>query len=307
MAANLPRRLLAVCEANGAQGGSVIQAALGSGFAVRALVRDIGNDKARALRDQGVQVVRAHFREDDASSLAAAFAGAHAAFMVENFWENGHVAKEPMQACRLADAAKAAGVERCIFSTLNDPSSSQAVGCSHFRAIGMPTTFIVSSLYYEFFMGVGSAAPTATVAPQKVPGAHPPRLRLGLPMGRARLPAVALADIGRLAVALLLDPSSAGRTVGLAGDMLTGEQFAATFTRVLGVPTDYAPPSFDEFRDEPSTMAAELGNQFEAWHDMEAVNCALHEQTQARRYLPDLLAFEQWLQLNKHNYAYLLC
>ena len=56
-----------------------------------------------------------------------------------------------------------------------------------------------------------------------------------LPMGGdIGLPMVAVADIGKAACAIIQDPSTIGRTVGVASETLTGKEIAEAFTKVCG-------------------------------------------------------------------------
>ena len=83
------KKVIAVVGATGAQGGGLVRAILADpsgGFAARAITRNTRSDKAQALAGLGAEVVGADL--DDAESLAAAFAGAHGAFCVTNFWEH---------------------------------------------------------------------------------------------------------------------------------------------------------------------------------------------------------------------------
>src|SRR5215510_4162074 len=115
------KKIIAVVGATGTQGGGLCQAILADpsgGFAVRAITRDPNKDKAKALVVNGAQVVKADL--DDVESLKKAFAGAHGAFCVTNFWEHFSAEKEKAQAKNLADAAKAVGVKHVIWSTLED-------------------------------------------------------------------------------------------------------------------------------------------------------------------------------------------
>ena len=115
------KKVIAVVGATGAQGGGLARAILADangGFAVRAITRDPGKDAAKALAASGAEVVRADM--DDIDSLKTAFTGAHGAFCVTNFWEHFSAEKEKAQAKNLADAAKAAGVQHAIWSTLED-------------------------------------------------------------------------------------------------------------------------------------------------------------------------------------------
>src|SRR5690606_30488805 len=115
------KKIIAVLGATGAQGGGLCRAILADpsgGFACRAITRDPSKDKAKALADQGAEVIAADL--DDAESLKKAFAGAHGVFVVTNFWEHFSGEKEKAQAKNAADAARAAGVKHVIWSTLED-------------------------------------------------------------------------------------------------------------------------------------------------------------------------------------------
>src|ERR1700731_3408087 len=106
------KKLIAVVGATGQQGGAVVRALQASGqFKVRALTR--APDKHRALADEGVLADM-----DRPETLEPAFAGAHGVFLVTNFWEPG--ADELKQATAAIRAAKDAGVQHFIWSTLPD-------------------------------------------------------------------------------------------------------------------------------------------------------------------------------------------
>ena len=115
------RKIIAVLGATGAQGGGLIRAILNdkSGeFTVRAITRNAGTDKAKALVNQGVEVVEADV--DNTDSLKKAFKGAYGAFCVTFFWEHFSAEKEKEQANNMAVAAREAGVKHVIWSTLED-------------------------------------------------------------------------------------------------------------------------------------------------------------------------------------------
>lgn len=114
-------KIIAVTGATGAQGGGLVRAILADpagGFTARAITRNPDSDAAAALRERGVEVVRADL--DDEASLRRAFSGAHGAFCVTNFWEHLSPEREMAQAANLARAARSAGVSHAIWSTLED-------------------------------------------------------------------------------------------------------------------------------------------------------------------------------------------
>jgi uncharacterized protein YbjT (DUF2867 family) len=100
---------IAVVGATGAQGGGLVRAILADPerrFAVRAITRKTDSDKARALAAGGAEVVAGD--ADDPPSLERAFAGAHGAFLVTNFWEHFSPERELKQAAAMARATRAA-------------------------------------------------------------------------------------------------------------------------------------------------------------------------------------------------------
>ena len=173
------KKIIAVVGATGAQGSGLIRAILadkGGPFRARALTRDPGSEKARALADAGAEVVAADV--DDSESLKRAFTGSYGAFCVTFFWEHMSPEKELEHARALAQAAKQAGLRHVIWSTLEDtrkhiplsdnrmPTLMGKYKVPHFdakgeadrifRELGVPTTFLVTSFYWENLLAPGS-------------------------------------------------------------------------------------------------------------------------------------------------------
>lgn len=164
-------KIIALVGATGKQGGGLARAILGCNgpFAVRAITRKPDSESARVLATAGADVVFAD--TDDQDSLEHAFAGAYGAFCVANFWEHLSPEREIAQAKHMARAAKAAGLEHVIWSTLEDTRRLVPVGDEHvptlmgkykvphtdakaeadqfFRDAGRPATFLRTSFYWE--------------------------------------------------------------------------------------------------------------------------------------------------------------
>src|SRR5499427_4073234 len=164
------KKIIAVIGSTGSQGGGLANAILddkSSEFAVRAITRDPNKDKAKALKAKGAEVVSANM--DDVESLKKAFAGAYGVYAVTNFWEHFSGQKEKDQAKNVAEAAKAAGVQHIVWSTLEDTRQWMPAGDTrmpmlqdkyrvpHFDAkaeadayfAGLPTTFLRTSFYWD--------------------------------------------------------------------------------------------------------------------------------------------------------------
>jgi uncharacterized protein YbjT (DUF2867 family) len=114
-------KIIAVIGATGAQGGGLVRAIQGDPageFRARAITRNPDSDKARALAELGAEVVAGDV--DDPESLKRAFEGAYGAYCVTFFWEHFSPEKEMAQVRSMAEAAKAAGVQHVVWSTLED-------------------------------------------------------------------------------------------------------------------------------------------------------------------------------------------
>ncbi len=115
------KRVITVFGATGAQGGGLVRAILDDPdgpFAVRAITRDAGTDKARELAARGAEVMEADI--DDPAALERAFAGAWGAYCVTFFWAHFSPEKEQSEARAMAQAASRAGLSHVIWSTLED-------------------------------------------------------------------------------------------------------------------------------------------------------------------------------------------
>ena len=89
----------------------------------------------------------------------------------------------------------------------------------------MPTTFLLTSFYWDNLIHFG-------MGPKKGPDG---KLAITFPMGDRKLPGIAAEDIGKCAYSIFKKgPEFIGKTVGIAGEHLTGAQMAAALTRAIG-------------------------------------------------------------------------
>jgi len=306
------RKIIAVLGATGAQGGGLVRAITedaDGGFAARAITREIGSEKARELARLGAEVVAADV--DDPESLKRAFEGAYGAFCVTFFWAHFSPDKEIAQAKGMAQAAKHAGLRHVIWSTLEDtrkwvplddnrmPTLMGKYKVPHFDAkgeadrvfaeAGVPTTFLLTSFFWDNLIHFG-------MGPKR--GADG-KMAFSLPMGDKKLPGIAAEDIGRCAYGIFQQGREfVGRTVGIAGEHLTGTQMAAALTRSLGqeVRYNYVPP--EVYRGLGFPGAEDLGNMFQFKRDFEEAFCGARDLEQSRALNPALQTFEAWLARN---------
>ena len=310
-----PKKVIAVLGATGAQGGGLVRAILNdpSGeFAARAITRDANSPKAQELARLGAEVVSANV--DDVESLKTAFAGAYGAFCVTAFWEHFSAEKEIAQARNMAEAAKAAGVQHVIWSTLEDTRKWMALSdprmptlhgkykVPHFDGkgeangifvgLGLPVTLLNTSFYWDNFIYFGAG-------PKPGPDGV---LALTLPMGDKPLPGIAAADIGKCALGIFKAKGEyVGKTVGIAGEHLTGAQMAAKLSKALGREVRYNDVPPDVYRSFGFPGADDLGNMFQFNAEFERDFCAARDLGFSRSLNPALQTFQQWLGANKER------
>jgi uncharacterized protein YbjT (DUF2867 family) len=306
------KKIIAVVGATGAQGGGVVRAILGDpsgGFAARALTRHVDSDKAKALRDAGAEVVAADM--DDVQSVTRAFSGAYGAYCVTNFWEHFSPEREFQQGSNLAHAAKAAGIQHAIWSTLDDvrkfvplsdsrmPTLMGKYKVPHFdakaevdevfRSLGVPTTYYLTVFYWENFIYFGAG-------PKKGPDGQ---YALTMPLGSSPMSGIAAADIGAIAYAIFTaGPTYVNKTIGVAGEHLTGDQMAASLSKALGITIKYNDVPADVYRSFGFPGADEMGNMFQFYAEFEAPFTRSRDVAKARELYPKLQTFDQWLAQN---------
>jgi uncharacterized protein YbjT (DUF2867 family) len=309
------KKIIAVMGATGAQGGGLvraIQADKGGSFAARAITRKPNSEKAQALRASGVEVVAAD--ADDQASLERAFAGAYGVFALTNFWEHFSAEREVTQARNMAQAAKAAGVQHVIWSTLEDtrkwvplednrmPTLQGKYKVPHFdgkgeadqifRDLGVPTTWLLTAYYWDNLIYFGAG-------PQRGPDGV---LAITFPMDDKKLPSIAVEDIGKAAFAIFKRGKEfINKTVGIAGEHLTGAQMARALSEALGQEVRYNNVPPEVYRSFGFPGADDLGNMFQFKRDFNEYYCGARNLDFSRSLNPELQTFQEWLAVHKNE------
>jgi uncharacterized protein YbjT (DUF2867 family) len=307
-------KLITVFGATGAQGGGLARAILAdpqAGFALRAVTRKPDSAAARALADAGAQIAVGDL--DDAASVRRAMDGAYGAYCVTNFWEHFSPEKELAQAATLANAAAQANLQHVIWSTLEDtrtffppdggrmPVLMGKYNVPHFDAKGeanhfftdkVPTTLLYTSFYWDNLIHFG-------MGPKKGPDGV---LMFTLPMGDKKLPGIAAEDIGKCAFGIFREGTAAvGKSIGIAGEHLTGAQMAAELSTALGQPVHHNAVTPEQFRGFGFPGAEDLGNMFQFKADFEDVFRAARPVDATRRLNPELQTFAAFLARHKDS------
>jgi len=306
------KKVIAVIGATGAQGGGLVRAIAADRegpFVARAITRQPDSDKAQALARVGVEVVAGD--ADDPASLERAFAGAYGAFCVTNFWEHFSVDREGQQATAMARATRQAGLQHVIWSTLEDtrqwvplsdgrlPTLQGKYKVPHFDSKGQvdsvfareaaPTSYLLAAFYWENFIHFG-------MGPRAGDDGD---LVLALPLGGVKLPGIAAEDIGRCAYGVFRrGTGTVGQRIGIAGEILSGEEMAAKMAAALGRKVNFFDVPFDVYRGMGFPGAEDLGNMFQFQAILGDEFLGTRDVRLAGSLNPALLDFEAWLAAN---------
>ncbi|WP_224360250.1 NmrA/HSCARG family protein [Hyalangium versicolor] len=275
-----------VLGATGQQGGATARALLKDGWRVRALVRDPSSAKARALEAAGVELVRGDM--GDRASLDRAVAGAYGVFSIQPSSGQQHYGVTDDDEVRfgmdIADAAKAAGVDHFVYTSVLGLRSGTGVGHfeskwrieEHVRASGLRATIVRPGTFMELLL-----VPNFGLTPRGLQFFMRPDQPMQFIAGE---------DIGVLTARVFADPRTyVGTTLGLAGDSLTGKQLAEKISRATGTSISYA-----RFPPEVLAQSPMLHKLVKMLDEERVIGNA--DIPALRRLAPDLLTFDAWLE-----------
>src|SRR5919106_4599605 len=278
-------KIIAVTGATGQQGGAVARKLLADGWKVRALTHDINKPAAQELASLGAEIVAGDM--EDRVQLDAAFQGAYGVFSVQNFWlPNVGFEGEILQGKNVADAAKDAGVQHFIYSSVG--AAHRGMGQKHFESkwiieqhihsLDIPYTILRPAAFFENFNWERAYILNSIF---NAIGLRPEKERQ----------LISVEDIAVFVALAFADPKGyLGKTIELAGDALTESQIAGTFAKVIGRPVKLTLPSGSPGRRSDEEMTA-MFNFFNG----EAYNADIPA---LRKLHPGLLTLEQYLRKN---------
>jgi uncharacterized protein YbjT (DUF2867 family) len=281
----MKNEIIAVTGATGQQGYAVAKKLLADGWKVRALTRDPNKPAAQELKSLGAEILPGDM--DDRAELDAAFQGVYGVFSVQNFWlPNVGFEGEVRQGKAVADAAKAAGVQHLVYSSVG--AAHRGLGQKHFESKWIIEQYIHGlDIPYTILRPVAFMENYNWSRAQILNGAF---IGMGFrPEKASQL--IAVEDIGVFAALAFANRNQyLGRTIELAGDELTELQIADTFTKVIGRPVTLNLPTQEAGRQPEEELVAMFnffnGQGYDA--DIPAL----------RKLHPGLLRFEEFLRKN---------
>jgi len=217
-----------ITGATGRQGGSVIRHMLPRGWKLRALTRDSTSAAAQELARKGIEVVKGDLEEP--TSLDRATCGVYGVYSVQDFWAVG-AKREVQQGKNLADAARKAGVDHFVYSSVGGAERNSGIDHweskwkveKHIRELGLPATILRPAAFMENY--------------------YIDQVEIGILKGKLMDPiradkpyqTIATDDIGAFAALAFERPKDfVGIELEIAGSELTNPQAAEVFSRVLG-------------------------------------------------------------------------
>lgn len=224
-------RVVAVVGATGMQGRAMTRRLLEEGWKVRALTRDAGDRKARAIASSGVEL--AQVDTSDLTTLQPALDGVHGVYCVQNHHISGYDA-EVAQGRNVAEAARRAEVQHVVYSAAGTAVGGTGIGswetkaavASHLRALELPLTVLRPMAFMElmtekrFF----PAASTWHVMPKLMGGSRP----VGW---------LAVDDLAVIATRAFSAPESfVGRDLALTSDVASIDACRRIWQQVTGRP-----------------------------------------------------------------------
>ena len=278
-------KAILVTGATGRQGGAVIQNMLSNGWKLRALTRNPNSGASQALSRQGVEIVQGDL--DDRESLDRAVRGAYGVYSVQDFWSVG-AQREVQQGKSLADAAKKAGIQHFVYSSVGGAERNAEIDHwktkweieKHIRQLNLPATILRPAAFMDNY--------------------YIDQVEIGLLKGKLADPirgdkpyqTIAAEDIGAFVALAFQRPNEfIGVELEIAGSELTNVEAAKVFSRVLGKPVKFQ-------RIPLPLVRVVLGKEFYqmfTWFNSEGFKANIPE---LRKNYPDvhLHTLEEWLR-----------
>jgi uncharacterized protein YbjT (DUF2867 family) len=271
-----------VTGATGKQGSAAVRHILEAGYQVRGLTREPNKPVAKVLENLGAEIVEGNL--DDPGQIRRDIDGCYGVFAVLTWREEGPQG-EISQGRNLTDAAKDAGIEHFVYSSVG--GAERNTGIPHFdskwkneqymQQAGLPLTVLRPVTFMENY--------NATLNCKSIRNG---KLVYGLGPSKP-LQLISVEDIGFIG-ALALDNKEdwLGRSMEIAGDSLTMPQVAERFSGHLGRKVEFVEQPLQELKKINKEGFAMLQWMNDAGYqaDIDAL----------RRIHPSLMNLEQWLK-----------
>ncbi|KAM3095856.1 NmrA/HSCARG family protein [Phormidesmis sp. 146-12] len=249
------RKVILVTGATGNQGGAIARHLLQRGkFTVRAFVRDQNKPNAQSLKQAGAELVEGDL--NDRTSLDSTMQGVFGVFSVQTFQDG--LEAEIRQGKVVADAAKAAGIQHFVYSSVG--SAERNTGIPHFdskfqveeyiRASGLPYTILRPVFFFYNYGSMRPMVEAGTLSQSLSPD--------------TKLQQLSEEDYGEMVAEVFERPTDfLNREQEVASVDMTMTEVAAAFSRVLGKPVKYQQIPFEAFEQQSGKEVTIMYRWFE--------------------------------------------
>jgi len=256
----MAKRVITVFGGTGIQGSSVVRALVAPDrqgkYHVRVATRDIAKDKAKDISSlPNVEMVQASY--DNYESLVKALTGAYGCWFVTSFWDKMDPKVEIDGGVNVGKAAKQAGVQHLVFSTLESPKKYGAdfdllpfedkVAIEvEIKKLGVPYTFVNVAYYFNNFESFAKPAQRGPAGPYYI----------SVPIGTHGVHMINNADVGPVCAHVFDHPEQfIGKKIGISGTLVKSTQEIADAFNEVFAPTKFVAESdFDGFKAATAQM-----------------------------------------------------
>jgi uncharacterized protein YbjT (DUF2867 family) len=252
-----PKQIILVTGATGNQGGAVARHLLQRGnFKVRAFVRDPNKPTAQALQQAGAELVVGDF--SDRASLDRALQDVYGVFSLQTFLKEGGLEAEIRDGKAVADAAKVAGVQHFVYSSVG--SAERNTGIPHFdskfqveqyiRLLGLPYTILRPVFFFYNYASMRPMVEQGTLLQPLSP--------------ETKLQQLSEEDYGTMVAEVFDRPTEfLNREIEVASVEMTMPEIAAAFSHVLGKSITYQQIPFEAFEQQAGEEVTIMYRWFE--------------------------------------------
>ena len=281
MSSNSDKTIL-VTGVTGQQGAAVARRLHADGWRVRGLTGDPDSERARPLRELGVELVAGDLTDE--GSLAAPTAGVYGVYAMATPFEKG-IENEIAQGNTLGDVAAVAGVRHYIYSSVG--SANKKTGIPHFeskarveehlKGLDLPLTIVRPVYFMENLVRYGTQRSEEG-------------LTVPVPLqSTTRLQMIAVDDIAAIAAIVFAQPDRyIGKAFDIAGDELTFADAAGALSAALGETVRYVQTPWQAVRDQSEDIYLLYD-----WLERKGYGADIAD---VRKMHPELLDFGAWLQ-----------
>lgn len=285
----------------GHPGISVAKHLLQSNYKVKCLMDQADSPKAKELQQLGVEIIQGNL--EDRQVLENAMKNIYGLYCYLDYFDyKDEIEKEHQLGCMICDVAKQANVKHIVLVSMESVEKltggklkiphfdGKAKVAEHCKNNNLPYTEIIPAFYMENFL--------KDLKPRKeTDGSY----TFVLPLGDKPLDLISIEDLGGIVAKIFDNPEQwMKKSLGVAGDSLTGFQIADTFAKCTNKKAKFENISVDDYKKMDIPNADKLASMFQFYCEFAG---KLKDIKQSRELYPQMKTFEDWLKIHSSAFA----